>query len=86
MKVIEQVLSSFKNNKEGFSGRKLSAFAGVFVASYLSFKNTDNNNITWVVGTWLTYSLLCLGIVTVANLIEILKAKDSMNPAPPPAP
>jgi hypothetical protein len=66
----KDLLNSFKNDKIGYSGRKLSAFIGVATAIYLTiFKIPLENQIEGLI-IWLAFSLLCLGIVTVQNIIE----------------
>jgi hypothetical protein len=68
--MIKDLLNSFKNDKAGYSGRKLSAFIGVATAIYLTiFKLPLENQIEGLI-IWLAFSLLCLGIVTVQNVIE----------------
>lgn len=68
--MIKDLLNSFKNNTAGYSGRKLSAFVGVLTGIYLTiFKLPLANQIEGLI-IWLAFSLLCLGIVTVQNIIE----------------
>lgn len=69
----KRLIASFDNTTKGFSARKLSAFAGVNIAMLLSFKLGTPENGTYIVGIWLTFSLLCLGIVTAEQLLMYLK-------------
>ena len=66
----KDLLNSLKNDAAGYSGRKLSAFIGVVTAIYLTiFKMPAEHQLDSLV-VWLSFSLLCLGIVTVQNIIE----------------
>lgn len=74
----KDLLNSFKNDTTGYSGRKLSAFIGVVTAIYLTiFKVPEEHQLDSLV-VWLSFSLLCLGIVTVQNIIEF---KNGSNKA-----
>ena len=68
--MIKDLLNSFKNNTAGYSGRKLSAFVGVATAIYLTIFKIPLENQLESLMVWLSFSLLCLGIVTVQNIIE----------------
>ena len=68
--MIKNLLDSFKNNTSGYSGRKLSAFVGVATAIYLTICKIPLEHQLDALMVWLGFSLLCLGIVTVQNIIE----------------
>lgn len=68
--MIKDLLNSFKNDKAGYSGRKLSAFIGVVTAIYLTIFKIPLEHQLDALMVWLSFSLLCLGIVTVQNVIE----------------
>lgn len=82
MSIIKNLIDSFKNNKDGFSGRKLSAFTAVGVAAYLSNKFCNINTILYVTISWLTFALLCLGVVTAENLLNLYMSQKSNNNEP----
>ena len=67
----EKLLKSFDNSKDGYSGRKLSAFAGVFVATYITFKYIEPQYLIEAIMVWLCFSLLCLGIVTIEQIVKL---------------
>jgi hypothetical protein len=73
--MIKDLLNSFKNDKIGYSGRKLSAFIGVATAIYLTIFKIPLENQLDALMVWLSFSLLCLGIVTVQNIIEFKNGK-----------
>ena len=70
MKILTNLFDSFKNNTLGYSGRKLSAFVGVATAIYLTICKIPLEHQLDALMVWLGFSLLCLGIVTVQNIIE----------------
>ena len=76
------LLASFHNDPGGFSGRKLSAFFAVMMAAYnLRFASTEI--AVEMTMTWLGFALLCLGIVTVQQIIDFKNGKTpNRTPAP----
>ena len=79
-KIGRGVFKSFFADKDGFSARKLSAFVGVSMAQILSFKYTDRFNLFEIGALWLTFSGVCLGIVTIEQIIEFRKGgKDERS-------
>jgi hypothetical protein len=43
----------------------------VVVSGYMSFKHSNPSNVVELVLIWLSFSMLCLGLVTVGQLIEL---------------
>lgn len=73
MEKLNDIWNSLKNNADGLSGRKLSAFwALAFVATYLAIKHTDSNNAIEMVGMWLLFAAICLGLVAIPELMKFL--------------
>jgi hypothetical protein len=73
MSKLTDIWNSFKHNKEGASGRKLSAFwAIVVVSTYISYKYTTTANVIEMTITWLVFALVCLGLVTIPELLKYL--------------
>ena len=74
MKRIKQVFTdlyySIFNNDKGASARKLTALAAFWTAFELS-QSLENENRLYAVYAFLATGLLCLGIVTFANIIEL---------------
>jgi len=69
----KDIWDSFKNNNDGLSGRKSSAFWSlVVVATYLAIKHTDKTNAIPMVGMWLAFAAVCLGLVTIPELMKFL--------------
>lgn len=67
---VENVLNSLNTDKPGFSARKLSAFAAVMVSMYITIKHSTDTNVDTLIMTWLTFSLLCMGLITFAQLAQ----------------
>lgn len=66
-------------HKDSFSARKLSAFVAVMTAIYLSNKYCTTDVLDYVITAWLLFALLCLGIITIE---EVIRLKNG-NPPPP---
>lgn len=77
-KFIQDILNSFDNlPNTGFSARKLSAFVGIVTAIYLSLKHCDVTIVVELVVAWMCFILLCLGLITTQQIIELKNgAKD----------
>lgn len=69
-KVLEKLINSFDNENAGFSARKLSAFVGVILSVFLSIKYCDKEILETVITIWLGFGLLCLGIITMQQIIS----------------
>lgn len=75
------MLNSFDTESGGLSARKLSAFYGVVGgATYVTVKLVKPEDGLYALVAWLLFALLCLGIVTIQNVIELkngIGKKDS---------
>lgn len=76
MKLIQNIYDSFFNNDKGFSARKLTAFAGFCTAYQLAQSLTDDNRL-YAVYAFLGTGLLCLGIVTIQNIIDFKNGRSN---------
>jgi hypothetical protein len=74
--MIKNLIDTLKNKGE-FSGRKISAFVGVLTAIYLTIFKIPLEHQLDALMVWLSFSLLCLGIVTVQNVIEFKNGKTT---------
>lgn len=69
--------NSFKNDQNGFGSRKLSAFyAIVCVSGVITLKYTTPDNLRDVVSIWLLFALLCMGLVTIQQIIQVINGVD----------
>jgi hypothetical protein len=66
---INNLFDSFNNLKKGWSGRKLSAFAGMIIAAYVTVKIVPPSEALHALYSWQIFILTCLGIVTVEQII-----------------
>lgn len=69
-KLFTYLFHSFTNSPEGFSARKLSAFLAIIVSVIVTFKLGSESNVVELTLVWLGYSLLCLGIITIQQIID----------------
>ncbi len=67
---IKKLIASLDNKTEGFSGRKLSALAAIITGIYITMHELPKDAQIHALYAWLTFALLCLGIVTVQQVIE----------------
>lgn len=83
-KLMKKIIASFDNSTDGFSARKLSAFAGVIVSIIATFRFVDVNTIIEALMVWLVFALLCLGIITAEQLLKFYKGKrgESVDESP----
>ena len=73
---LKKLIASFDNDNAGFSARKLSAFAAVATAIYITVKEIPKEFLIEALYAWLGFALLCLGIIT---LEQIIKFKNPQN-------
>lgn len=71
MNIAENLIKSFTTEKGGFAARKLTAFAIMVCVAYIHFKYVDITIAVEVLIVDLASVLLCLGLVTASNLIEL---------------
>ena len=78
-KVINDLINSFTTDKIGFSARKLSAFVGVSIAVIVTSKLPQAERLH-AIYAWQTFALLCLGIVTIEQIINLKNGKQNELP------
>ncbi len=71
VKFIGDLFHSFYTNDKGVSARKISACVAVLVCLRVTISNTTNENLESVLQVWLLYSLLCLGLVTFGQILQV---------------
>lgn len=71
LKIFWDFVNSFKTTDGGFSGRKLSAFVATIAAIRISVNQANAENAFLLTCANYLFALLCLGLVTAANLIEL---------------
>lgn len=81
-KILQKLESTFDTNTKGYSSRKLSAFwAIVVMGGLLTWKYGDKENAVEMLTAWLVFGLLCLGIITVQNIINFKNGTTTNNPS-----
>jgi hypothetical protein len=76
---ILNILDSLKTKDNRFSARKLSAFAAVWIGIYSTILKVNEVNLEYVLYAWLAFALLCLGIVTIEQIIKLKNGKDELT-------
>lgn len=72
VKLFNNWIQSFDNNPNtGFSARKLSAFLAVMIAFYVTIHYCSTEILVDVIYAWLVFALLCLGIITIEQIIRL---------------
>jgi len=71
------------HTKNSFSARKLSALAAIIAAYYATYKFTNIDTLDYVLTTWLAFALLCLGIITAQQVVELKNGKNESEPKQP---
>jgi hypothetical protein len=79
-KIFWDLVNSFKTTEGGFSARKCSAFIAVTAAIKISVLHSTPDNAFMLVCANYLFALLCLGLVTAANLIELKTGRDESEP------
>ncbi|HXP52193.1 MAG TPA: hypothetical protein VN922_19710 [Bacteroidia bacterium] len=83
-KPVFDLYHSLFNNDNGFSYRKLMAGFSVFMTAYkLSMSVTDNELKVKLVIVWLIFGAICIGLVTIPDLIKFLSANKQLDPDKP---
>jgi hypothetical protein len=78
MSIKERLINSFDTQKGGFSGRKLTAFYSIIVATYLTYLIPVNERI-YALAFWQLLALLCLGIVTFEQIIKLKNGDNNKH-------
>ena len=79
MNYFDKFLGSFDNSTpHSFSGRKLSAFAGVVTAIVLTYL-LPNEAKLHAMYAWLLFSLLCLSVITAQQVINFKNGNSDKN-------
>jgi hypothetical protein len=85
-KFFHKLLGSFDTNSpDSLSARKLSAFVGVMTAIYVTAKEIPQEAQINALYAWLCFALVCLGIVTVEQIIRFKNGPESNTEENPPA-
>ena len=70
-----KLTASLDNHSRGYSARKLSALSAIIAAYYVTYMFTNVEVLDYVLTAWLCFALLCLGIITAQQVIELKNGK-----------
>lgn len=76
---IKKLFNSLDNHSLGFSGRKLTALFSILMGAYITVVKLPTEQYFEALCAWLCVALLCLGIVTIQNIIEFKNGKQKEN-------
>jgi hypothetical protein len=67
---FKKLFASLDNHSLGYSGRKLTALFAVLMGAYITIYKLSADMYLHALYAWQALALLCLGIVTVQNIID----------------
>jgi hypothetical protein len=77
---FKQIINSFfYPASSGFDPRNLSAFLALVTAIVYTFVYGSPTYIEIIVLIWLGFALLCLGVITIQQVIEFKNGSNSVN-------
>jgi len=79
--IINNLIASFKTGDGGLSARKLTAFASIIVAIYVTYTLPLDMRLH-ALYAWQLLALLCLGIVTIEQIIKFKNGGSNEPPKP----
>jgi len=85
-KLFDNLIKSFTTDSEGFSARKLSSFAAVITAIYVTAKEIPQDAQIHALYAWLCFALICLGIVTIEQIIRFKNGSNNITENGTPTP
>lgn len=77
--IWSKLVGTFDNSKDGFSARKMSAFAGVMSAIVVTFYKIPTEYQLEALYAWLVFALACLGIVTAEQVIKFKNGNSEVK-------
>ena len=85
-KLFNDLVKSFSTDSGGLSARKLSAFAAVMTAIYVTAKEIPVTDQIHALCAWLFFAAVCLGIVTAEQIIKLKNGSNNEQEVRTPAP
>jgi hypothetical protein len=82
MGFIGNILNSLSTNNLGYSGRKLTALFAILMGAYITYCKLPTEAYLHALYAWQILCMLCLGIVTVEQIIKFKNGgKDENTPS-----
>lgn len=78
-KFFKDMLNSLNSEPGGYSARKLSALFAVMLSGYITYLHSVDSNVVELTIVWLSFALLCLGLVTFGQLVELRTGTITKN-------
>lgn len=78
-KPIIDLYNALFNNDNGFSFRKLGALFAMYSAYKLQLTLTTDSSRQTVIMAWMTFSSVCIGLVTIPDLIKFLNKDKTIT-------
>ncbi len=80
---ITNIVRSLDNVQgQGYSARKLTSLFAVLMGAYITKYKLPSDCQLYALYTWLAVALLCLGIVTVEQIIKFKNGNQETTPTP----
>ena len=80
---FNKLFASLDNHSLGYSGRKVTAAFAVGMGAYITKYGLPVEAYLHALYAWQLLALLCLGIVTVQNIIDFKNGKQNPTEQPP---
>lgn len=81
-KPVVDFYHSLFNNNLGFSFRKGAAVFALWTAREISLNITDSAQMVACAASWKIFAAVCIGLVTIPELIKFLSIKGGTNDGP----
>ena len=73
---------TFTNNTEyGFQWRKIAGLVALVTAVYISLNHVKDDNVMSMLYSWQVFTSVCIGLITIPELIKAIETiKNGNNP------
>jgi hypothetical protein len=74
---FKKLFASLDNHSLGYSGRKLTAVFAVLMGAYITKYKLPSEAYLHALYAWQLLAMVCLGIVTIQNIIDFKNGKSN---------
>lgn len=71
MKLVKDIYNSFNSGKDGFSIKRMSAFAILMTILVVTIKHTDSTNLVQVIAVLSLFTLMLFGLIDAHTLVQL---------------